>query len=123
MESAAGRVLRVSELLLVIFSYLKENHKRSLREAACVCKCWSSVALDALYEEMELEDLLRSIAPVEEIHATDDESEDERDQVHTQLFPDFMQYLSDFVTTTHSYMSDSTCVCVRISFTSSLQTI
>lgn len=64
MNPASITVLHVSELLSMIFANLLEDDKDTLVSAACTCKCWWPVALDVLYETMDLKDLLALLAPV-----------------------------------------------------------
>lgn len=77
MESAAQRVLRVSELLFMVFSHLQLDCKADLLEAACVSKCWSEVALDLLWETMDIKDLLLWLGPTAEIEREEEDDEDE----------------------------------------------
>lgn len=69
MTSATNRALNVSELLYLTFSCLQVEEKDVLLDAACVCKCWSSIALDVLYETMDIRDIL---LPLAETEAEDD---------------------------------------------------
>lgn len=87
MDSAAIRALRIAELLRTIFLYLyddldlEEDSQERVLNAACVCKCWSGVALDVLWEQMNLKDFLLALAPTREVDVLEgDEEYDDNDE-------------------------------------------
>lgn len=55
--------LLAPELLLHIMAYLPSG---TLASAAVVCRAWKDPALDVLWRAIDLKNLLRVLAPVEE---------------------------------------------------------